>query len=94
MLIFPFKGIYGVRIYSNPVASPRSCVGEILYDPETTVLSSLPDLIEEQLGITTSIDKMKKNGFIPIHRGQYQFLVSNLCRTESDYFSIEQEKEG
>ncbi|KAA6360451.1 MAG: hypothetical protein EZS28_044022, partial [Streblomastix strix] len=49
-----FKGLV---IFTSPSMTKKSCIGEVIYEEESTVIEELPLLIEEQLGINVDLSQ-------------------------------------
>ncbi|KAH7828139.1 uncharacterized protein MONOS_5014 [Monocercomonoides exilis] len=81
----------GLLLYRSSALTPETCIGEVLYEPDRTIIDELPLLVEEQLAVRIKPERMMKNGFIPIFRGQLSFYVNEVFRKEEDVLVVEEE---
>ncbi|KAH7820085.1 uncharacterized protein MONOS_6087 [Monocercomonoides exilis] len=79
----------GLLVYLTSPSGQSTCLGELLYEKDATIVEELSLLVEDQLGARVKPDTMKKNGVIQLHKQQYPFSVSSIFRKDSDYLLVE-----
>ncbi|KAK2958383.1 hypothetical protein BLNAU_6653 [Blattamonas nauphoetae] len=69
---------------------PFICIGEVVYQPSSLLLSDIAFAVEEQLGYSVQINSTwMKNGCIPIYSSQFHLFFEDFFRNENDFLLVD-----